>query len=121
MTSGWSNWVQPQASHWDVSLDTDVLVIGGSLAGAWAALKAREQGARVVIVDKGFIGTAGAAAPANVGGYYADPSNPEQTRKAVLSRHDSACGMDDLAWIERVYTDSFKNVFTIFNCSLTID
>src|SRR5690606_17357465 len=37
-----------------------------------------------------------------------DPSNPEQTRKAVLSRHDSACGMDDLAWIERVYTDSFK-------------
>lgn len=108
MTSGWSNWVQPQASHWDVSLDTDVLVIGGSLAGAWAALKAREQGARVVIVDKGFIGTAGAAAPANVGGYYADPSNPEQTRKAVLSRHDSACGMDDLAWIERVYTDSFK-------------
>jgi succinate dehydrogenase/fumarate reductase flavoprotein subunit len=90
-----------------LTLDTDVLVIGGSLAGAWAALAARRQNARVTLVDKGYIGTAGAAAPANVGGYYADPTDAPQAEKTIHSRHDSACGMDDLAHVARVYTQSF--------------
>jgi len=34
-------------------IDTDVLVIGGGVAGCLAALGARERGARVAIVDKG--------------------------------------------------------------------
>jgi succinate dehydrogenase/fumarate reductase flavoprotein subunit len=38
---------------------TDVLVIGGGMAGCFAALKAREQGAEVVLVDKGVVGRAG--------------------------------------------------------------
>ncbi len=40
---------------------TDVLVIGGSMAGLFAAIKAREQGAKVTLVDKGYIGRSGAA------------------------------------------------------------
>ena len=32
---------------------TDVLVIGGGLAGAWAAMAAAREGADVVLVDKG--------------------------------------------------------------------
>ena len=36
-----------------LELKTDVLVIGGGPAAAWAAIAARERGAKVVIVDKG--------------------------------------------------------------------
>ena len=38
---------------------TDVLVIGGGLAGCWAAIAATRQGSRALVVDKGFIGGSG--------------------------------------------------------------
>ena len=37
----------------------DVLVIGGGLAGCWAAIRAREKGARVVLVEKGKVSRSG--------------------------------------------------------------
>jgi succinate dehydrogenase/fumarate reductase flavoprotein subunit len=40
-------------------LETDVLVVGGGMAGCFAAIKAREQGAEVVLVDKGYVGKSG--------------------------------------------------------------
>ncbi|HVC12897.1 MAG TPA: FAD-dependent oxidoreductase, partial [Burkholderiales bacterium] len=39
--------------------DTDVLIIGGGLAGCNAALGAAERGASVVVVDKGKIERSG--------------------------------------------------------------
>jgi succinate dehydrogenase/fumarate reductase flavoprotein subunit len=40
-------------------LEADVLVIGGGIAGCFAAIKASEQGAKVLLVDKGFAGKSG--------------------------------------------------------------
>ena len=40
-------------------IDTDVLVIGGGVAATFAALNAREQGAEVTLVDKGYVGRSG--------------------------------------------------------------
>lgn len=40
-------------------IETDVLVVGGGIAGCFAAIKAKEQGASVVQVDKGFAGKSG--------------------------------------------------------------
>ncbi len=40
-------------------IDTDVLVIGGGMAGCFAAIKAREQGVDVILVDKGHTGKSG--------------------------------------------------------------
>ena len=37
----------------------DVLVIGGGIAGCMAAIKAKEGGAKVVLVDKGFVSRTG--------------------------------------------------------------
>jgi len=39
--------------------ETDVLVIGGGLAGCFAAVKASEQGAKVILVDKGYVSKSG--------------------------------------------------------------
>jgi len=50
-----------------LELKTDVLVIGGGPAAAWAAIAARERGAKVVIVDKGYVGASGAFAASTSG------------------------------------------------------
>lgn len=47
--------------------EADVLVIGGGPAGAWAALKASQNGSKVILVDKGYLGTSGATAPSGTG------------------------------------------------------
>ena len=38
---------------------TDVLVVGGGIAGIFAAIKAREQGVSVTLLDKGYTGKSG--------------------------------------------------------------
>jgi len=40
-------------------IETDVLVIGGGMAGCFAAIKAKEQGVDVTLVDKGYAGKSG--------------------------------------------------------------
>ncbi|ROZ74969.1 FAD-dependent oxidoreductase [Ramlibacter sp. WS9] len=42
-------------------IDSDVLVIGGGFAGVWAALRAAELGAQVVLVDKAYVSRSGAS------------------------------------------------------------
>lgn len=42
-------------------IESDILVIGGGIAGLTAAIKAREKGLNVVLVDKGYIGKTGAS------------------------------------------------------------
>ena len=39
--------------------EADVLVVGGGLAGCTAAIKAREAGSSVILVDKGYVGKSG--------------------------------------------------------------
>ncbi len=43
----------------DKVIECDVLVIGGGIAGCMAAIKAQEEGAKVVLVDKGFVSRSG--------------------------------------------------------------
>jgi succinate dehydrogenase/fumarate reductase flavoprotein subunit len=40
-------------------LTTDVLVVGGGMAGVFAAVKAHDNGAKVLLVDKGAVGKSG--------------------------------------------------------------
>ena len=40
-------------------VETDVLVIGGGMAGCFAAIKAKEQGLDVTLVDKGYVSKSG--------------------------------------------------------------
>jgi len=54
-------------------VETDVLVIGGGMAGCFAAIKAREQGVDVTLVDKGYVSKSGQTPYA--GGYMV--FNPE--------------------------------------------
>ena len=80
------------------TLSADVLVIGGGLAGVWAALSAAEQGAGVVLVDKGYCGTSGVTATAGVGHWWM----PEPARPAEVERRTTAGGgLTDPWWMYR--------------------
>ena len=46
-------------------LSTDVLVIGGGIAAAFAAYKARLAGAQVLLVDRAYFGRSGCSALAS--------------------------------------------------------
>src|SRR2546425_7735898 len=68
-----------------VSASADVLVIGGGPAGCWAAITAAENGASVVLVDKGYCGTSGATASAGTGVWYVEP-DADAREQAIQSR-----------------------------------
>ena len=70
----------------------DVLVIGGGPAGAWAAVAAAEAGARVILVDKGYLGTSGATAPSNTGTWFVPPGErPPRCYRTAAAAHRRSC------------------------------
>ncbi|BAY36088.1 fumarate reductase/succinate dehydrogenase flavoprotein-like protein [Nostoc sp. NIES-2111] len=83
----------------ELQLTADVLVIGGGPAAAWAAWAAAAQGVKVIIADKGFLGTSGAAAASGNG--IMAPS-PENWEKVLQERYRVGKNLANLRWIERV-------------------
>ncbi|MEH2204807.1 MAG: FAD-binding protein [Nostoc sp.] len=83
----------------ELQLSADVLVIGGGPAAAWAAWAAASQGVKVIIVDKGFLGTSGAAAASGNG--IMAPS-PENWDKVLSERYRIGKTLANSRWIERV-------------------
>lgn len=58
-------------------IETDVLVIGGGIAGIRAAIEAAQQGVNVIMANKGYVGQDGAAVWMAGGGYLAALSAPD--------------------------------------------
>jgi succinate dehydrogenase/fumarate reductase flavoprotein subunit len=90
-----------------VSVDADVLVLGGGPAGTWAAISAAEQGARVVLADKGFCGTSGVTAPSGTGVWHVDPA-PAQREAAMAGREAASGYLQDRRWMARVLDETFS-------------
>jgi succinate dehydrogenase/fumarate reductase flavoprotein subunit len=88
---------------------TDVLVIGGGPAGCWAAIAAAQAGASVVLADKGYCGTTGAAASAGVGVWYVEP-DPEARERAIAEREAMGGWLVDRTWMHRVLDETFTGV-----------
>ncbi|MUG71390.1 MULTISPECIES: FAD-dependent oxidoreductase [Paenibacillus] len=95
-------------SRYDVNLNADVLVIGGGPSGTWAAVTAAREGAKVVLVDKGYCGTSGATAPSGTGVWYVNP-NPEERESAMKSREALGGYLADRGWMQRVLDRTFAN------------
>jgi succinate dehydrogenase/fumarate reductase flavoprotein subunit len=90
-------------------VEADVLVIGGGPAGCWAALAAAGSGARVLLVDKGYCGTSGAAAAAGHDVWYCPP-DPELREEAMASREGLGGWLADRTWSSRVLDESDRQV-----------
>lgn len=86
--------------------ETDVLIIGGGIAGCFAAIKAKEQGVAVILVDKGYVGKAGQSPYA--GSFMA--FNPEWGHKldewmALVNKTSEY--INNRFWTEVTITESF--------------
>jgi succinate dehydrogenase/fumarate reductase flavoprotein subunit len=91
----------------ELELEADVLVIGGGLAGTWAAAAAARAGAEVLVVDKGFCGTSGVAANAGPGHWWVSP----QTRAAAIERQmEKSRGLGESEWMERVLEITWESL-----------
>ncbi len=93
-------------------LDTqaDVLVIGGGMAGAWAALGAARESAQVTLVDKGYCGTSGVTASAGPGHWWVPP---EARDEVVRQRAVVGQGLNEPAWMHRILDTTWRNLPTI--------
>lgn len=88
---------------------TDVLVIGGGPAASWAAIHAREAGAEVTLVDKGYCGTSGATAPSGTGVWYVAPE-AEARASAKAAREALGGHLADHYWMDRVLDQTYTNM-----------
>jgi succinate dehydrogenase/fumarate reductase flavoprotein subunit len=96
-------------------IETDVMIIGGGLAGTFAAIQARESGVDVTIVEKAFTGKSGGAA---LGASWLAVFNPEWG-------HDFDVWMDFIIgigeylnnreWVEVILRESFDRYCDLLN------
>jgi succinate dehydrogenase/fumarate reductase flavoprotein subunit len=56
-------WPYPVRYDEQQEVETDVLIVGGGIAGCWAAISAARNGAKVVILEKGDVVRSGAGGP----------------------------------------------------------
>lgn len=92
-------------------LEADVLVIGGGPAGAWAAVAAAEAGARVILADKGYLGTSGATAPSNTGTWCVAPG--EDRPQVVERRWQRTIGLGDRRWMLRTVDQAYLGLLKL--------
>ncbi|GLY73679.1 FAD-dependent oxidoreductase [Actinoallomurus iriomotensis] len=90
-------------------LYTDVLVLGGGPAGAWAAIAAAGAAADVVLADKGYCGTSGATASGGNNLWYL-PEDPDVRDAAMAEREAAGGGLTDRTWMTRVQEETYRQV-----------
>ena len=56
-------WPYPIRFGEEQEIETDVLVIGGGIAGCWAAISAARQGVKVTLLEKGDVSRSGSGGP----------------------------------------------------------
>jgi succinate dehydrogenase/fumarate reductase flavoprotein subunit len=93
----------------DLSLEADVLILGGGPAATWAAVKAVEAGATVVLADKGYCGSSGATAAVGTGVWYVPPIEGER-ESAMASREGLGGYLADRRWMRRVLDETWARV-----------
>jgi succinate dehydrogenase/fumarate reductase flavoprotein subunit len=96
-----------------LSMKTDVLIIGGGMAGAWAATAAAKAGAAVTLVDKGYCGTSGVTAAAGPGHWWVRPDPPEARAAAVANRIASGLGLGEAEWMHRILDKTWRTLPTL--------
>jgi succinate dehydrogenase/fumarate reductase flavoprotein subunit len=102
----------PSSSRSELALEADVLVIGGGLAGTWAAVAAAREGASVLLADKGYCGTSGVTATAGPGHWWVPP-DPKLRAEAISKRQSTAFGLADADWMARILDTTWRTLPTI--------
>lgn len=90
--------------------ETDVLVIGGGMAGLFAAVKAHDAGANVLMVSKGRLGSSGQT-PFAKGIFAYDSNNEEMSLDEFVEKVSaSALGTNNAAYTRQMAEHSLARV-----------
>ncbi len=87
-------------------LTTDVLVIGGGMAGLFAAIKARQRGCTVILVEKGYAGKSGATHFAGGDFLRFDPASGHKLESWITQISRRSEYLNNRAWTELVLRES---------------
>lgn len=96
-----------------LSMKTDVLIVGGGMAGAWAASAAAKAGASVILADKGYCGTSGVTATAGPGHWWVPPDPPEARVRAIRNRIAAGFGLGEAAWMHQIIDRTWRALPTL--------
>lgn len=92
------------------ALRCDVLVIGSGMAGVFAAVKAHDAGASVMMISKGRLGSSGLT-PFAKGIFSYDRENPRMTEEEFLARvADSSIGTNNPVFTRQLLEHSADRV-----------
>ncbi|MDP2916798.1 MAG: FAD-binding protein, partial [Dehalococcoidia bacterium] len=95
-------------------IETDVLVIGGGLGGAYAAIKAREAGvSKVTLVSKGKLGkdsVATFAAGVWAGGFFPEEDDRDTEFKKIALSEGLGAGLYDEEWLNVFLDESYQRL-----------
>jgi succinate dehydrogenase/fumarate reductase flavoprotein subunit len=88
------------------TVESDILVIGGGIAGCFAAIKAREQGLDVIMVDKGSAGYTGSTVGALLGYMVFNPEWGLDLDANIDAINRKGEYVNNREWTEIVFKDS---------------
>lgn len=89
-------------------IDCDVLVIGGGIAGCFAAIKAREMGLDVLMVNKGYVGFSGSTPDALLGYMVCNPEWGIDIKACVETINQKGEYVNDREWTEIILRESLS-------------
>lgn len=95
-----------------LQIEADVLSAGGGMAACWAGIPAARSGAKVVLVDKGYVGTSGVTATAGPGHWWVAPEG-DARKQAVDKRMGIAYGLADPNWMGRIIDTTWRVLPTL--------
>jgi succinate dehydrogenase/fumarate reductase flavoprotein subunit len=99
----------PRGTGDALNLAADVLVIGGGMAAAWASVSAAREGAKVVLVDKGYVGTSGVTATGGPNHWWVPP-DPVRREAAIEERHARSLGLAERDWMARIIEETWRTL-----------
>jgi len=90
----------------EITIETDVLVVGGGIAGCFAAIKAKDKGLDVVIVDKAYVAKSGGTAAAGAGYMMFNPDWGHDLHACMNAIARNGEYLNDHEWTEVIMRDS---------------
>jgi len=94
-------------------IETDVLVLGGGVAGCAAAIKSREQGLDVTLVDKAYVGKSGTSAAAGMRFSVFNPNLGDDYDETFRMITEGSGYINDRAWTEICIKESWAAYETL--------
>jgi len=90
----------------EMMIETDVLIIGGGFSGCFAAIKAKEQGLDVVVVDKAYAGKSGAGYAAGMGYMVFNPEWGLDLGACIDAINQKGEYLNNRDWTKTIFQDS---------------